>query len=141
MKKVWVFILGAIVGAIISLSVVFIVDRIEEARFEEEGGYLDTGISLFNGPGDAVPYKTLKVFQVLPNGSALALATKLAYPQDYDFIGESVVLILPHEKSSYYDGKMIRLPAGNVFRQIGTYRYKNKEEFIKTVPIIAYYNK
>ena len=141
MKKVWVFILGAIAGAIIALGIVFIVNRIEDAKFEEEFGYLDTGISLFNEPGDSVPFKTLKVFQVLPNGSALALATKLANPQDYDFIGESVVLVLPNEKSSYYDGKIIKLPAGKVFRQIGTYRYENKKEFIKTVPIIAYYDK
>lgn len=141
MKKVWIFILGVIAGAVISLGIVFIVNRIEDAKFEEEYGYLDTGISLFEEPGDIVPFKTLKVFQVLPNGSALALATKLANPQEYDFIVESVVLILSNEKSSYYDGKIIKLPAGKVFRQIGTYRYENKKEFIKTVPIIAYYNK
>ena len=48
MKKVWVFILGAVTGAIIALGGVFIVDRIEDAKFEEEFGYLDTGISLFD---------------------------------------------------------------------------------------------
>lgn len=33
---------------------------------------------------------------------------------------------------------MIKVPAGKVVRQIGTYRYENTEQMIKTIPIVDF---
>ena len=41
----------------------------------------------------------------------------------------------------FYDGQMIKVPAGKVVRQIGTYRYENTEQMIKTIPIVDFFNK
>ena len=103
--------------------------------------YKDTGISLFDEPGDEMSLRSFKVFQVLSNGTALAESSEMSKVQ-YDFqYGEPVVFFLPEDSASYYDDQIIKCPAGKITRQVGIYRYETKNDFVKTVPIVKFIDK
>lgn len=74
MKKGLVFVLGMIVGALLTIIVIYRLGSVSS-----DGGtggsapYGDSGISLFSEPGDVMALKSFKLFQVLPNGTAVAV--------------------------------------------------------------------
>lgn len=76
-----------------------------------------------------VPGKSFKIIQVFPNGNALASG------DDLDNLGLAV-LFTGDESTSYYDGQIIKIPEGNVVRQIGNYSYIARNGMDKTVPIV-----
>lgn len=139
MKKGLVFILGMIVGALLTIIVVYRLgsDSLNDGTGGGSAPYGDSGISLFSEPGEVMTLKSFKLFQVLSNGTALAESTEKAnvqYPAlDY---GDPIVLLLPEDGMAYYDDQVIKVPAGKKARQVGTYRYETKNEFVKTVPIV-----
>lgn len=143
MKKGLVFILGMIAGALLTIIVVY---RLGSNSSDDGTGgsapYGDSGISLFSEPGEVMTLKSFKLFQVLSNGTALAESTEKAnvqYPAlDY---GDPIVLLLPEDGMAYYDDQVIKVPAGKKARQVGTYRYETKNEFVKTVPIVRILDK
>ena len=151
MKKAVDFLLGLIVGVILTLGVLYFLGRNSNSS---EGGetpsvtmnkgmslYKDPGVSLFDEPGAVMSLRSFKVFQVLPNGTALAHSSEMSKVQ-YDFqYGDPVVFFLPEDGASYYDDQVIKCPAGKVTRQIGTYRYETKNDFVKTVPIVKFIDK
>lgn len=138
MKRGLVFFLGMFLGVLLTVGV-FCLIGISNMTGDTESIalYGDPGISLFDEPGDALNVKSFKVFQVLSNGTALAQSTNktdVRYPNlEY---GDPVVFFLPVEGITYYDDLILEVPAGKVVRQIGIYRYKTKDEFVKTVPIV-----
>lgn len=52
-----------------------------------------------------------------------------------------VVMFQVSEENSYYDDQVISLPNGKCFKQVGTYRYTTQQDMVKTVPVIAIYDK
>lgn len=86
-------------------------------------------LTLFDGPGQELRATEFEVFQVLPDGAALANIAD----------GENrwtTVLFLPDEGVAYYDDQRINVPAGKRAVQVGTYRYVTSREFVKTVPVV-----
>lgn len=86
-------------------------------------------LTLFDGPGQELRATEFEVFQVLPDGAALANI------KDVADLG-TVVLFLPDEGVAYYDDQRINVPAGKRAVQVGTYRYVTSREFVKTVPVV-----
>ena len=151
MKKAVDFILGLVTGVIITLCALYFIGK--KANSTEDGEtisvtmnkgmslYKDPGISLFDEPGVEMSLRSFKVFQVLPNGTALAQSSeksKVEYTFQY---GDPIVFFLPEEGASYYDDQIIKCPVGKVTRQVGTYRYETKNDFVKTVPIVKFIDK
>ena len=142
MKKLLLFLGGMLVGSLLTIGIFYIIGN--QSTDEEQPKpalYGDPGISLFDEPGDVMSLKSFKIFQVLPNGTALAYSaekTTVQYKWQY---GEPVVFLLPEEGTTYYDDLVIKVPSGKVVRQIGTYRYETKNEFVKTVPIVKILDK
>ena len=142
MRKGLIFFLGMIVGALLTIGILyFISNRTSSVGSGSTALYGDPGISLFDEPGDAMSLKGFRLFQVLPNGAALAQSTNKANVQYYFEYGDPIVLFLPAEGTTYYDDLILKVPSGKVVRQIGTYRYETKNEFVKTVPIVQILDK
>lgn len=87
----------------------------------------DKNLVLYETPQGIVDGQYFRVIQVLPNGNALALTNGYG----------ATVLLLCDESTSYYDDEKVRVPMGMQAVQIGTYRYTNRENFVKTVPVIG----
>ena len=143
MKKGLVFVLGMIVGALLTFIVLYrLGNGPAEGGASGNAPYGDSGITLFSEPGDIMSLKSFKIFQVLPNGTALAHSTDKAnvrYPNlEY---GDPVVFFLPEDGVTYYDDLIVKVSSGKVVRQVGTYRYETKNEFVKTVPIVRILDK
>ena len=73
--------------------------------------------------------KTYKVFQVLPDGNALAFKCDSEY--DKHCFGEVVFLV--QREVPFYDGLKVTI-AKPIME--GTYRYETRDAFVKTVPIV-----
>lgn len=151
MKKVIDFILGLVVGVALTIFTLYFIGK--KANSSEDGEmpsvvvnnamslYKDPGISLFDKPGAQMFLGSFRIFQVMPNGTALAESSEKSKVQ-YNFeYGDPIVLFLPIDGTSFYDDQIIRCPGGMIVRQIGIYRYETKNEFIKTVPIVKFIDK
>ena len=84
---------------------------------------------IFESPQQKVDVRELVVFQVLPNGNALAR------PTDIENIS-LVVLLLSEDNVAYYDKMKIKLNRGESFMQVGIFKYNTKNDFEKTVPVV-----
>lgn len=139
MSKGLTFVLGIIVGALLAIGILFFIGKKYGQGSGPDSGYNDPGISLFYEPGDVLPLKGFRVFQVLSNGTALARSTDKEHPNNYDY-GDPIVFLMPMVGMAYYDGLTLKVPFGKIVRQTGVYRYETKMEFVKTVPIIAMFD-
>ena len=140
MKKGLIFFFGMIAGAVLTVLILALIGMAKDSG-GDNSGYGDPGISMFSEAGQTMPLKSFRVFQVLPNGTALAESSekdKVKYSFEY---GDPIVLLLAAENSAYYDDQVIKVPAGKVVRQVGTYRYETQNDFVKTVPIISFLDK
>ncbi|MCM1501782.1 MAG: hypothetical protein NC115_03840 [Bacteroidales bacterium] len=132
MKKGLILILGIILGVILTIVAGVIISNL---------GYLsDNGIEYLEKTGPVMDAQSYEVFQVLENGNALAKETLFKGMSNILNLG-AVVLIVADGSSSYYDDQFITAPEGKEFRQVGTYRYQTKDEYVKTVPAIALFKK
>ena len=73
--------------------------------------------------------KTYRVFQVLPDGNALAVECD----SEYDKYCYGDVALLAKREKPFYDGIKVTIPKPTIE---GTYRYETRDNFIKTVPIV-----
>lgn len=73
--------------------------------------------------------KTYRVFQVLPDGNALAFECD----SEYDKYCYGDVALLAKREKPFYDGIKVNIPKPTIE---GTYRYETRNNFIKTVPIV-----
>ncbi len=95
----------------------------------------DHNLKLYDHPQQTIEASHgLEVFQVLPNGNALAYVRQ----GNFDTI---VALLLADQNVSYYDDQQIGIPQGKCLKQVGTYQYPNKEGFVKTVPVVEILDK
>lgn len=140
MKKGLIFFLGMIAGAVLTVLVLVLIGMAKDSE-GDNSRYGNPGIYMFSEAGQTMPLKSFRVFQVLPNGTALAESSekdKVKYSIEY---GDPVVLLLAAENAAYYDDQVIKVPADKVVRQVGTYRYETQNDFVKTVPIISFLDK
>lgn len=136
MKKIWVYLLGVLTGVIVTVMVLVIIAVAMNAN-NDPGTKMTNGMSFFEAPGDIVEPSSVKVFQALGAGAALAHCKG---KEKYDWYGDPIVLLYNEESIPYYDDQIINSPNGKCFRQVGIYRYSsNLGE--KTVPIVMIMDK
>lgn len=99
------------------------------------------GIELFDKPRQEIKAEEFKIIQVLPNGNALAQYDKISLFDDSTIGYGTVVMLLSSKEGSFYDDQKIKLQEGELFRQIGTYRYQTTQGDEKTVPIVGVFDK
>ena len=121
-KFILTYVAGIVTGCVLLFVFFFIVGTINSSSANDN-------IVMFKKPRNIVPGKSFKIIQVFPNGNALASG------DDLDNLGLAV-LFTGDESTSYYDGQIIKIPEGNVVRQIGNYSYIARNGMDKTVPIV-----
>lgn len=122
------FILTYVAGIVTGCVLLFVIGSIINAK---NSSAPKEDIVMFDSPRNAVPGKSFKVVQVLPDGNALASVDNV-----YDDNFGIVVLFLGDESTSYYDDQKIEIPKGKVARQIGNYSYMSRMKIEKTVPVV-----
>lgn len=122
------FILTYVAGIVTGCVLLFIIGSIINAK---NSSAQKEDIVMFDSPRNAVPGKSFKVVQVLPDGNALASVDNV-----YDDNFGIVVLFLGDESTSYYDNQKIEIPKGKVAKQIGNYSYMSRMKIEKTVPVV-----
>ena len=122
------FILTYVAGIVTGCVLLFVIGCIINAK---NSSSQKEDIVMFDSPRNAVPGKSFKVVQVLPDGNALARIDNV-----YDDNFGIVVLFLGDESTSYYDDQKIEIPKGKVAKQIGNYSYMSRMNTEKTVPVV-----
>lgn len=122
------FILTYVAGIVTGCVLLFVIGSIINAK---NSSAPKEDIVMFDSPRNAVPGKSFKVVQVLPDGNALASVDNV-----YDDNFGIVVLFLGDESTSYYDNQKIEIPKGKVAKQIGNYSYMSRMKIEKTVPVV-----
>lgn len=133
MKKIWVFIAGVGTGMVLLFVILIIIAKVN-----------NSGVTVFEEPGEVIEGDAFEVFQVLPSGDALAWGQE-KFSTDRNgknnYISNHVVVLLPsNEGKMYYDDQMIIIPEGKCAKQIGVYKYTNRAGE-STVPIVGIYDK
>ncbi|MDR0484202.1 MAG: hypothetical protein LBH40_02875 [Alphaproteobacteria bacterium] len=87
--------------------------------------------------GECISKNEFKVIQVLEPTVALAVEKSLDQEgTQFDIFSGVVALFTNDGGKYYYDDEIIKIPAGKCVRQIGIYRYMNKMDDLKTVPVV-----
>ena len=133
------FILTYVAGIITGVVIVFAISFYTVMNFSE-GETKNQAVQLFDSPKQEIKATSFKVIQVLPDGSELATYDNIIPDKDAPEYG-MVVMFQVSEENSYYDDQVISLPKGKCFKQVGTYRYTTQQDIVKTVPVIAIYDK
>ena len=125
MRNVLIFIAGVVIGIVICFGGLVI-------GAERDFGK-NLGIALFEQGEKTLSIRKLKVFQVIDKEGALVRGEEESrkigqMPQTY--------LLLHDGQDLYYDNQEIQVSKGMEVKQIGVYRYKNREDMILTVPAI-----
>ena len=123
------FILTYVGGIVTGIVLMFVFALIVNSTQQGQANAVNRDVVMFEKPQQVITASTLKVIQVLPDGSALATV---------DFVednGGMVVMFLAKEGVSYYDDQKINVPSGKCLRQVGTFTYESKMGQ-KTVPVV-----
>lgn len=123
-KFILTYVAGIVTGCVLLFVIGCIINAKNSSAEKED-------IVMFDSPRNAVPGKSFKVVQVLPDGNALANVDNV-----YDDNFGIVVLFLGDESTSYYDDQKIEIPKGKVAKQIGNYSYMSRMNIEKTVPVV-----
>lgn len=121
---------GGLVTGIVLMLVLCVIIASRQGNMDST----DSNVVMFDNPQQVVSATELKVIQVLPNGSALAII------KDYGNYG-TVVALQAMQTGSYYDDQKINIPESKCLRQIGTYRYVTQQNMEKTVPVVQVFDK
>lgn len=131
MKKIWIYLLGVLTGIVITILALVIIGAVMNAK-NDPGARMTNGMTFFEEQGDIVEPSSVKVFQALGAGAALAHCKG---NEKFDMYGDPIVLLYNEEGTPYYDDQIVKSPAGKCFRQVGIYRYSSRMGD-KTVPIV-----
>lgn len=121
-KFILTYIGGIVSGIVLTFAFLLTLGMAKNASSNDD-------IVMFEHPQGEIKIKSFDVMQVLPDGSALAMAN------DYLNYG-TIVLFLAKDGSAYYDNQVIEVPAGMCVMQVGTYKYISRQEILKTVPVV-----
>ena len=139
MKKGLVYFLGVLTGAVLTIAIFYVLGlRMQNSNAQQNP-------QIFAQAGEAMNLRSFQVFQVLPDGCALAKAVEKADTNDsFDFLGliepAITVLLIPVANKVYYDKMVINVSKEKIIRHIGTYRYTSTSGEILTVPVVAPYD-
>ncbi|MDE5596185.1 MAG: hypothetical protein K2I89_11540 [Muribaculaceae bacterium] len=125
MKKGLVFILGILIGII--LTILFAIIWSSYHKDDED-------IAYFDSPKEFTVSDEFEIFQVLEYG-ALAQSRKTEYKSN--IYGDPIVLILPKEQNNFYDNEIIAKAPNSKIMQIGTFKYSSKMGE-RVVPVIEF---
>lgn len=126
-KTILIYLSGLFTGIVLSVAFVFI------ALWQTASSQYDK-IVIFDKPQQELKEKVFDVFQVLPNGNALANSEpRMDSPS-------IVALFLANEKMPFYDAQRITVPSGKRIVQIGIYKYYTDKGIEKTVPVLGIRN-
>lgn len=126
-KTILIYLSGLFTGIVLSVAFVFI------TLWQTASSQYDK-IVIFDKPQQELKEKVFDVFQVLPNGNALANSEpRIDSPS-------KVALFLANEKMPYYDAQRITVPSGKRIVQIGIYKYYTDKGIGKTVPVLEIRN-
>ena len=121
MKKGWVFLLGVIVGVVLTIFVVGILASSNEA---DDNSVRHNPITWYDEPFETISLRNgVEVFQMLQDDYGLSR------PKDYR---DDIDIYLIHGEK-IYDGKHI---AKNKFNIKGVYTYTDTEKRVRNVPVI-----
>lgn len=127
-KTILIYLSGLFTGIVLSVAFVFI------TLWQTASSQYDSKIVIFDKPQQELKEKVFDVFQVLPNGNALANSEpRIDSPS-------IVALFLANEKMPYYDAQRITVPSGKRIVQIGIYKYYTDKGIEKTVPVLEIRN-
>ena len=127
------FILTYLGGVVTGIIFVFVLGLIVNASQGKESVQRD--VVLFEKPQQTIEANEIEVFQVLPDGSALA-NVGYTYEGNNDNVG-MVVMLLAKDGVSYFDSQKIKISSGKCMKQIGTYKYMTRQDIEKTVPVVG----
>ena len=129
MKSILSFIAGLVVGAGLIIAIGYISSN--------QAAEPDNGITLFENEGESIGSESrYKVIQVVDGGAlAIEIFDEIWMPT------ELAVLLLDESGNGFYDNQIITVPKDQCLRQLGLYRYINKDNIPKTVPVVAIRNK
>ena len=136
MKKIWVYLLGVLTGIVATIIALAIIGVAMNAK-NDPATRMSNGMSFFEKPSDIVEPSSVKVFQALGDGAALA---ECKGDGKYSYTGPNV-LLYNEDAQPYYDEQVINAPKNKCFRQVGIYRYPTKSGMDKTVPIVMILDK
>lgn len=126
-KTILIYLSGLFTGIVLSVAFVFI------TLWQTASSQYDK-IVIFDKPQQELKEKVFDVFQVLPNGNALANSEpRIDSPS-------IVALFLANEKMPFYDAQRITVPSGKRIVQIGIYKYYTDKGIEKTVPVLKIRN-
>lgn len=126
-KTILIYLSGLFTGIVLSVAFVFI------TLWQTASSQYDK-IVIFDKPQQELKEKVFDVFQVLPNGNALANSEpRIDSPS-------IVALFLANEKMPFYDAQRITVPSGKRIVQIGIYKYYTDKGIEKTVPVLGIRN-
>lgn len=133
MKKWLVFVVGFISGAVSIVLFAFFSTSINNNNVEKL-----YGATFFEQSGDCISTKALLVIQVVDDHYALAeeVEWNSLFKDYYKTSSDLLVLVTNDNNEYYYDKQIIEIPAGKCMRQIGIYKYQNRMDIEKTVPIV-----
>lgn len=129
-KYILTFIGGIVAGVILTICFAYVV----AVHNGQDVSSSNPNVEMFEKPTQTISVKEFRVIQVLDDGSALATA------EDMDHYG-TVVLFPAKDETSYYDDQHIDVPKGKVLKQVGTFKYESRQEIVKTVPIVEFFDK
>ena len=129
MSKGVAYFLGILTGIALTVAAVFVIYKTnysdELTMSKERGKMMDT--------------ESYMIVQTHDHNHALAVDSEMLAISALINIPSSIntaVYIIGNEKSNFYDGLEIKSSEKVKFYQVGTYRYKTKEEEWKTVPAV-----
>ena len=128
MKKGLIFLGGVVTGVLLTFLFAFMFSSRKETSVKE-----DSGLTMFEQPGDVITEKSFKVFQALEQGAALADGEK-----GYN---TTTFLLVNDEGKYYYDHEIVKVPSGKVARQVGIFKYTSKGGLDRTVRVVKFMDK
>ena len=130
MKKFWVFIIGFVSGIIATFLVMYIIFVANKPS--------DDLLTIFPEKGECIATDgEIEVIQVIEPNAALAKTIKYGKYGTRQYSDEIAVLLIDYDGKTFYDEQKIKIPKNKCARQVGTYRYPTKSDFIKTVPVVV----
>lgn len=135
-KFILTYVGGIVTGIILMIVFALFVNSTQQGQ----ANLIVRDVVMFEKPQQEIKASTLRVMQVLPNGSALATVEDTSYDVTEDSNFGMVVLFLAKQGSSYFDDQKINVPSGKCLRQVGTYTYESNSG-MKTVPVVEILDK
>ena len=127
MKKGLIFLGGVVTGDMLTFLFAFMFSSQKETSVKE-----NSGLTMFEQPGDVITEKSFKVIQALEQGAALADGEK-----EY----MTTFLLVNDEGKYYYDHEIVKVPSGKVARQVGIFKYTSGGGLDRTVPVVKFMDK